>query len=159
MTGGREQSLCNDSVMVIDRSGTWWTGDSAADLDDYLREFTADGYPVERVVHARCERCQGTVFLVGLDEEEGAAERCCTGCDTVVALLDSADHLADADVEDAACPCGGEEFNVAVGFAFHDDGDVRWVYLGLRCAADGVLGCYADWKIDYSPSADLVNRV
>jgi hypothetical protein len=49
-------------------------------------------------------------------------------------------------------PCGNEEFAVAVGFAFFDDGEVRWISIGLRCLKDNTLGVYADTKIDYSPS-------
>jgi hypothetical protein len=67
--------------------------------------------------------------------------------------------ILDADPGDAACPCGGEIFNVAVGFALRDDGDVRWVYVGLRCTKDGILGVYADWKIDFSPTVHLLDRV
>lgn len=54
---------------------------------------------------------------------------------------------------------GNETFNVTVGFSRRDDGEVRWVYLGLRCIEDSVLGCYADWKIDYSPSIQLLAEV
>jgi hypothetical protein len=57
------------------------------------------------------------------------------------------------------CLCGGERFDVAVGFALRKDGEVRWVSVALRCTADGVLGVYADWKIDYSPSGHLMARV
>lgn len=71
-------------------------------------------------------------------------------------MLDSADFLDDAEVEAAACPCGHEQFDVAVGYALFDDGEVRWVSVGLRCQRDGLLGVYADWKIDYSPSRHLL---
>jgi hypothetical protein len=71
-------------------------------------------------------------------------------------MLDSSEFADEANLESAECPCGGDSFDVAVGFALRDDGDVRWVYIGLRCVQDGVLGCYADWKIDYSPSVGLM---
>lgn len=145
--------------MAIDKSGKWWTGDGAGDIDAYLREYTADGYPASDIVHAVCGECGSTEFDIRLDDEEGAAERTCSKCRADFAMLDSADYLEDAELEDAACPCGNESFNVAVGFARRDDGDVRWVYLGLRCTKDGVLGCYADWKIDYSPSSHLLEQV
>ncbi|HEX5594577.1 MAG TPA: hypothetical protein VFX61_00935 [Micromonosporaceae bacterium] len=77
--------------MAIDRSGQRRPEMAAAELDAYLREFRAGGYPVARVVHVACARCGGSVF-------------------------------------------GG-------------------------CTADGVLGVYADWKIDYSPSGYLRARV
>jgi hypothetical protein len=65
-----------------------------------------------------------------------------------------------ATVESGGWPCGGESFNVAVGFAVQkDSSDLKWVYLGLRCGQDGVLGCYADWKTDYNPSAHLLDAV
>ena len=74
-------------------------------------------------------------------------------------MLDSADVGQAADAGQAACPCGAEIFNVAVGFAHHENGDVRWVYVALRCLQDGTLGVYADWKIDYSPTKELFDRV
>ncbi len=68
--------------------------------------------------------------------------------------------MDDATLEGAECPCGGTTFNTAVGFAFYEDSnDVKWVYLALRCTQDGVLGCYADWKIGYAPSEHLLRAV
>ena len=146
--------------MAVDRSGTWWTGTEAGDLVEYLADFTSDGYPVTRTVRAACGACGGGVFTVVLDDEEGCAVRRCRGCGAEHAMLDSADHREDAALDDATCPCGGEAFDVVVGFAFYDGSDdVRWVYVGLRCVADGVLGCYADWKIDYAPTAHLFDAV
>ena len=146
------------ATMTIDRSKKWWTGDSASDIETYLHEFTADGYPASDLVHAVCGECAGAVFNVRFDDDEGVAERTCTHCGSVVAMLDSADHLDPAELGDAACPCGNESFNVAIGFARQGD-DVRWVYVGLRCTRDGVLGSYADWTIDYLPSGPLLNQV
>ncbi len=81
-------------------------------------------------------------------------------CGRSTLLLDSGETKDDAELEGAACPCGNETFNVAVGFAgYEGSNDVRWVYLGLRCTDDGVLGVYTDWKIDYTPSSHLYERV
>ena len=145
--------------MAIDSSGEWWRGTQAADLDLYLAEFRAGGYPVARVVHASCGGCGGSTFRVLVDDEEGYVERRCTSCAARFAMLDSADVQDEADPGGAACPCGNETFEVAVGFAVRDDGDVRWTSIGLRCVGDGILGVYADWKIDYSPTAHLYDRV
>ncbi|MEV5001304.1 hypothetical protein [Nocardioides sp. LML1-1-1.1] len=128
------------------------------DIDGALAHFSADGYPVTSVVHARCS-CGGAAFRLRVDDEEGCAERTCVACGAVVLMLDSAEYADEADLEPAECPCGGEVFEVAVGFADHADGEVRWVYLGLRCTTDGNLGCYADWKIDYLPTAHLRTAV
>ena len=122
--------------------------------------FSAESYRARTVVHATCASCGGTRFSIALDEEEGCAVRTCASCSESRALLDSIEFMADATLEGAECPCGGSTFNTAVGFAFYDDSeDVRWVYLVLRCTTDGVLGCYADWKIDYSPTEHLLRAV
>jgi len=146
--------------VAIDRSGQWWTGTAPSDLDEYVSAFSAESYPTRTVVHATCASCRGTEFSIALDEEEGCAVRTCSSCNGVQALLDSDEFMDDATLESAECPCGGSSFNAAVGFAFYDDSDdVRWVFLALRCTTDGVLGCYADWKIDYSPSEHLLRAV
>jgi hypothetical protein len=103
--------------------------------------------------------CAGDKFRVRVDDDEGYAARTCISCDTTHLIFDSAEVLDDARPGDATCPCGGETFNAAAGFAPFDEGEIRWVYLGLRCVADGVLGCYADWKIDYVPSTQLFERI
>ncbi|WP_432941039.1 hypothetical protein ACQPXM_32795 [Kribbella sp. CA-253562] len=62
-------------------------------------------------------------------------------------------------VGEAVCPCGGEEFEIAVGFTERMDGELGWVYIALRCTADGVLGLYADWKISSAPTRKLLDLV
>jgi hypothetical protein len=145
--------------MAIDRSGEWARGDQAADLDEFLTEFSAVGYPVSRVEHARCGQCGHSVFAVLLDDEQGAVQRICAACAADVLMLDSADTIADADLGQAVCPCGGERFEIAVGFALKPDDAVEWLYVALRCTADGTLGVYVDWGIDYAPSSQLLTQV
>ena len=36
---------------------------------------------------------------------------------------------------------------------------VRWVYVAARCARCGVLGCYAEWKVGYEPSIQLIDQL
>ncbi|WP_346535488.1 hypothetical protein [Micromonospora sp. DPT] len=145
--------------MVIDGAGQRRPATAAAELDAYLREFEAGGYPLAWVVHAACAGCGGSEFGVRVDDDAGYADRTCQTCGERWVMLDSADLAENADPGDAACPCGGERFDAAVGFAVREDGEVRWVSVGLRCRVDGVLGVYADWKIDYSPSGHLLARV
>ncbi len=147
--------------MAVTKRGTSWFGTDASDVDEYLRAFAAGGYAVAEVVHAACGSCgqSDEGFSVVLDDEEGAAVRQCTRCQAQVPMLDSGDYLEDADLGAAACPCGHEQFDVAVGFSLRDDGEVRWVSVGLRCRNDGLLGVYADWKVDYSPSRQLLSAV
>lgn len=146
--------------MAVDRTGTWWKGSDAHDIDEYLAAFSADGYPVETVRHSLCSACGGGEFRVRVDDDEGCVERTCNACGASTTMLDSAEYADDAELEPAACPCGAGVFNVAVGFAtYADSDDVRWVYVGLRCIQDGLLGVYANWKIDYSPSRQLYDTV
>jgi hypothetical protein len=146
--------------MAIDRSGTGWTGSAPDDIEEYLTAYSAEGYPSTVVVPATCAACDGVQFSVRLDDDEGCVERTCASCRARVLMLDSAQYVDDAELESAACPCGGETFNVGVGFAFYDGAeDVHWVYIGLRCVADGALGCYGEWKIGYGPSRHLLAAV
>ena len=73
--------------------------------------------------------------------------------------LDSAEFIDEAELEGAACPCGGQVSDVAIDFAYTAQAQVKWVSMGLRCKLDGVLGCYADWKIDYEPAGHLLDSV
>jgi hypothetical protein len=116
---------------------------------------------VAEVVHAACASCgqSSDGLAVAVDDDEGAATRRCLRCATKVPMLDSGDYLDDADLGAAACPCGHEQFDVAVGFSLRDDGEVRWLSIGLRCRSDGLLGVYADWKVDYTPSRQLLTAV
>ncbi|MFV2174570.1 hypothetical protein ACFHW2_16980 [Actinomadura sp. LOL_016] len=117
-----------------------------------------DDRPVT-IVGSVCGACGGRVFRVLVDEVEGAVERRCAGCADRAFVADSAEFWDDADPGAAGCPCGGEEFEVAVAFSRAADDSVRWVTVGLRCERDGVTGIWADWKIDYSPTDHLPSMV
>ena len=45
-----------------------------------------------------------------------------------------------------------------MAFSVHEDGDIRWLWVGLRCLAGGTMGVYEDWKINYGPSNFLLDR-
>ncbi|MEV4479696.1 hypothetical protein [Micromonospora coxensis] len=142
--------------MAIDRHGEFWRGEDLTDLADYLPEFQPGGYPVERVKKVFCLRCEGKAFSVLADDAEGCAQVGCMVCGERAFIADSADYWLDAEPDECACPCGGEVFHVAIGFALGTDGEVRWISLGLRCIQDGTVGVYADWKIDYGPTDHLL---
>ena len=144
---------------MIDKTGQWWKGDSYADVVEYITEYSAENYAAARIEQSRCRSCSGTSLSLRFDDEEGGAETTCSSCGTTQLLLDSRDYWEDANPDEAACPCGGEVFEIGVGFSLRDDGDVRWVYVGGRCVACGVLGVYTDWKIDYSPTEHLFKQV
>jgi hypothetical protein len=144
--------------MTLDKSGKLWRGEDFADLADYIREFQAEGYPVDQVVESVCGHCNGRAFRVLVDDTEGCAQRTCVGCGTAAFIADSAETWEEADPGECECPCGGGEFAVAVGFSLRDDGEVRWISIGLRCLTDNTLGVCADWKISYGPSRHLLSQ-
>jgi hypothetical protein len=126
------------------------------ELAAFLRTAT-DAGPMT-IVPVVCDECGSRVFSVAVDEDATAAERTCVACGSRAFVADSEDYWSDVEAGDAACPCGGEDFEAAVAFSLRDDGEVRWVTVGLCCTKDGEPGVYADWKIDYSPSAHLLNQ-
>jgi hypothetical protein len=144
--------------VTINTSGEWWTGTEASDIQQYLLDFTADGYPVKEFRLAKCS-CGSQSFFLDIDEED-AAKRTCIECGKEHLMCDSEEYWTGAESERCTCPCGSESMNVGVGFSLYpDDGEVKWLYVGCRCEECGVLGCYSDWKIGYAPSKHLFDRV
>ncbi|MFF3553152.1 hypothetical protein ACWD4V_08440 [Streptomyces tsukubensis] len=131
-----------------------------AELVALLRD--ADDHRPVKIVPSVCRGCGGRVFSVLVNAS--GAERECSGCGGRAFIADSGEYWTEEYGEDdepgaACCPCGSGEFEVAVAFSLGDDGTVRWVTVGLRCAVDGFCGFYADWKIDYAPTDHLLTMV
>lgn len=143
---------------MIDTSGKWWKGESFDDLVEYLGILTRDGYPVERVLEPTCI-CAGRIFRLHRDADEGVARRTCATCGAKAFIGDSAEFWSDARPRLVRCPCGGTESQLAVGFALRADGNVRWVTVGRRCVACGILGAPVDWKVDYAPTDHLYGLI
>jgi hypothetical protein len=144
--------------MSIDRSGTYWRGSAAEDIDEYLRAYTADGHPVDRIVHARCT-CGGDEFTLRVDADAGGAQRQCARCKAKHLICDSDEAWEEAEPTSTRCPCKGVAFQIAVGFSHREDGPVRWITVGHRCVRCGTLGSSVDWEIDYAPTEHLYARV
>ncbi|MFD0901144.1 hypothetical protein [Actinomadura sediminis] len=133
--------------------------DGFAALAEYVRTFRAEGYRVDKVVQPVCGECGHRAFEVCLDDDEGVVRRTCARCGTSAYIADGADFLEEAELGMCECPgCGGTEFEIGVGFSLHPDREVRWISVGLRCVTDGTVGVYADWKINYGPSAHLLDH-
>ena len=149
----------DEGVVTIDDSGKWWVGSEPQDLEAYLKALCEEGYGVQAFRLARCT-CGSERFKVKADRDEGAAQWTCVACSAQNLVCDSADAWDDAKPKAWSCvECRSKEANVGCGFALLDSGEVRWIYLGLRCAKCGILGCFADWKIDYEPSTHLLEQV
>lgn len=142
--------------VAADTSGDYWRGDDLDDVAEYLRAYKAGRYAPAQVVEFACPQCRGLAFEVLADAAEGCAQLTCQACGTMSFAADSGEHWEGSAPAPVLCPCGGKSFAAAIGFALRRDGDVRWISVGTRCLADGTLGAPADWKIDYSPSAHLI---
>src|SRR5438270_13627508 len=95
-----------------------------------LARYSKANYPAEHFAGAKC-RCGGRQFRVLLDDDEGAAVRTCAGCGREHPIGDSKEYLAEAELEECECPCGGGVFEVTAGVALYAGSeDVRWFYLG-----------------------------
>ena len=145
--------------MTIDTSAEWWRSDEPQDLREYLHAL--DGtYPIDAFSLATCE-CGSGVFTLEYDAEAGDARRACTACLRTHFICDSGDYWAEAEPKTWECiECSGIGANIGVGFSLYEPGgDVRWLYVGVRCATCGILGCYVDWKVAYGPSNQLIGMV
>jgi hypothetical protein len=146
--------------MAIDKSKKWWTGDEPDDLREYLGLFSEDSYPITEFRLATCT-CGCKEFSLDADAEEGAARRVCKSCASRRFICDSAEFWEGSEPEGWKCiKCKSRHTNIGVGFSlYHNGEDIRWMYIGVRCPACGILGCFADWKIAYSPSLHLMDHI
>jgi hypothetical protein len=144
--------------MSINKSGKWWVGTNSFDIKEYLQAYSADGYGVAEFRAAKCS-CGHDVFTLFADDNEGCAMRTCVSCGKETFICDSDEYSSDASPEQWKCECGSTSGNVGVGFSLYEDGEIRWLYLGERCVVCGILGCFAGWKIAYSPSKQLLDKV
>jgi hypothetical protein len=144
--------------VAIDKTGEWWTSTDPADIESYLIELTAEAYPVDVVRASLCSSCGHDVFVLRADRREGAARRNCVKCNSKEFIADSASSWPDSRPTTRLCPCGEKTCNLAVGYALRDTGDVRWVTVGSRCVACGMLGAFVDWKVSEAGTAALTDR-
>jgi hypothetical protein len=146
--------------MALQKLGQYWYGDTQGDVRGELTRYgKLNGYIPTQFADAACT-CNAKTFRLRLDENEGAAVRVCSRCASVHPIGDSGEYLAEAELEDRACICGEDFFEITVGVALHDGSeDVKWLYLGCRCPACRMVGCYGDWKNEYSDFRQLLARV
>lgn len=143
--------------MTIDKSGLWWVGTDAADLREHLAAYLEASDPLHEFRSSICP-CGSDVFQLHLDDTEGAARRTCAHCRRQHFIGDSKEYWSEASPEQWRCTqCGSEQANVGVGYELNDEGDVRWMYVCLRCVACGVLCSPVDWEVNYGPSRHLLD--
>lgn len=136
---------------MIDRTPYYWTGDSPADIDEWLGEYTE--IPNLKVKPVICHQCGSDVFKIRVDQNEGAIQVTCGSCGTKKILLDGEEIWKECRPRARkCCICKESLYNVRVGFDYRENGDVKWVYIGNRCTSCGTLGSYVDWSVDYGPT-------
>ena len=146
--------------MVLKKKGEYLYGENHEDLRQEISRYSKqNGYEAEHFGDSQCS-CKGTRFSLLLDDNEGAAVRICVSCKEEHPIGDSDEYLEDADLEECACPCGNENFEISVGVSlYRGSEDVRWLYLGCRCAKCGLSAVYGDWKNEYDNYANLLSRI
>jgi hypothetical protein len=145
---------------MLRKQGKYNFGESQADIrDEIVRYSDLNGYHAHHFADAVCN-CGGRTFHLLLDDDQGVAIRRCLTCTTEHPIGDSDEYLDDAEPEECACPCGAEEFEITVGISLYEESeDVRWLYLGARCAKCGLTAVYGDWKNEFNGYEALLARV
>lgn len=146
--------------MGLRKKGKWWYGDSQADIRDELtRVGELNEYVPTQFADAKCS-CGSQTFQLALDDNEGAAVRTCPMCNTEHPIGDSNEYLDEAELQTSICVCGKHIFEITVGVSLYDNSDdVRWLYVGCRCPACGLTGCYGDWKNEFIDYRELLKHV
>src|SRR5262245_18004912 len=156
--------------MVIRKLMTGWKGTEPSDIEEYLRALTAEGYPTDRFVHPACA-CGGTTLdLLAWNEDPEATylsypKRVCVACGAERLICHAREKwMKEVEWETIACRCRKKEFDVAVGFSHRgaDAGElagvVRWITVGTRCVACGLLSAPLDWKVGLARTKHLYRQ-
>jgi hypothetical protein len=124
-----------------------------------IREYSAkNGYPATHFVDCVCG-CKSRLFRLRLDDVQGVAIRVCAKCKHEHPIGDSADFLAEAELDDAQCPCKGDVFALTIAVALYDGSqDVRWLYIACRCPKCKLAAVYGDWKNEFDDYRKLLAR-
>jgi hypothetical protein len=144
--------------MTIDTSGEWWKGSEFADVQPYLRDLEPGGYPVDRVIQARCA-CGGTVFAINVDRDDELAQTICVACGHEAFVSDSGEHWDEASPDRLQCPEGHSAYEIGLGLCIRDGEWVRWMSIGCRCVQCGILSSPLDWKSDLDLSDPMATKI
>jgi hypothetical protein len=142
------------------RRGGYSYGTRRSDIRVELTRYAKrNAYPAHHFADARCT-CGGKTFRLALDDTAGAAVRTCAACKRAHPIGDSADFLDDAELDDCECPCGKDIFEITAAVSlYRGSNDVRWLYLGCRCAACKLVAVYGDWKNEYDGYRALLAKI
>ena len=146
--------------MALETRGNYRYGDRQSDIHDELVSYSKlNGYVAQHFADVVC-KCGGRIFLLLLDDTEGATVRKCKACSFEHPMGDSDEYLENAELEECACPCSSEDFEITIGVSLYDGSeDVRWLYIGCRCPKCGLTAVYGDWKNEFNGFQKLLARV
>ena len=146
--------------MALTKRGKHWFGESQADIRTELLRFSkVNEEEAHHFADAICT-CGGRVFGLEIDEDAGAAVRKCTACRHLHAIGDSDEFLDEAELQECACPCGLEAFEITAGVSVYEaTDDVKWLYIGCRCPGCGLTATYGHWKNEFLGYQKLLERV
>ncbi|WP_200733652.1 hypothetical protein [Stenotrophomonas sp. S39] len=149
-----------EATMALTRKGKYWYGDEDGDIAAVIGNYSrAAGYPATLFRAALCS-CGSARFHLFDDEVEGAARRDCVACGESHLMFDSAEYLAEANLDEHVCMCDNAALSIHCGVALYEGTqDVQWLYIGCRCAECGMVGVYADWKCEGGPVEAFMERV
>jgi len=135
--------------MALRNQGKQLFADAQADIPEALLAYSKGSYPASRFADAICV-CGCRTFLFATDDENGAAERQCTACESASLIANSAEVEEEMELVQSECTCEGDVFELTLGLAVYTDepGATRWIYVGARCVECSLVGCYVDWKCD-----------
>lgn len=146
------------------KRGKYWYGKTQADLrEELLRYSEKNGYPIDHFADAVC-KCGGRVFTLDLDDIQGVAGRICSACGDEHLMADGEEYVEDAELERRECICEKDLFEITAGVHVYRGPkevlteEVRWFYVGCRCANCGLVGCYGDWKNEHTDYRKLLER-
>jgi hypothetical protein len=146
--------------MTLRKSGKHYYGDSQDDIrDEILRYSQLNENVAQHFANAICA-CGTRTFRLLIDDNEGAGVRICNECNNKHPIGDSREFLEDASLEECACPCGAESFEITIGVSLYDNSeDVKWLYVGCRCSTCSLTAVYGDWKNELIGYRELLTRV
>src|ERR1700722_4974320 len=106
--------------MTLKKRGKHRYGDSQADIREELARYGgAQQLPPHQFADAVCT-CGVRTFRLALDDTTGAAVRTCSGCGVAHPIGDSGEYMAEAALDECACPCGGEALEVTVAVSLYE---------------------------------------
>ena len=149
--------------MSVTKKGKAYFGSCQDDIHTELSRYAElNEYNIHKFHDVNC-KCGNTTFKLYIDNEECVVSRECASCKNLHVMLDGDEYLDDVHFYQAVCTCDSELFELTVGVSlyYNKDGvsdDVKWIYIGCRCPQCNQIGCYADWKNEFSGYSKLLRN-